>query len=205
MLHTNEEVARCLLCEQAPCGATVSRALRALRFDNLWTARELLSQLNDLEIEAAEQACIHYDRPIRIAELRKAILMPGEDKSAASESTASTDSLPSLELNFCDLVCENPFFLASSAVCTNYEMVARALEAGWAGVFYKTICKQDIREVSPRFDAVRKEGTPFVGFRNMEQLSENPYEEDFDILRRLKTNYPTKRIIASRKRQVAMP
>ena len=197
MLHTNEEVARCLLCEEAPCGATVSRALRALRFDNLWTARELLSQLNDLEIEAAEQACIHYDRPIRIAELRKAILMPGEDKSAASESTASTDSLPSLELNFCDLVCENPFFLASSAVCTNYEMVARALEAGWAGVFYKTICKQDIREVSPRFDAVRKEGTPFVGFRNMEQLSENPYEEDFDILHRLKTNYPTKRIIAS--------
>ena len=197
MLHTNEEVARCLLCEEAPCGATVARALRALRFDNLWTARELLSQLNDLEIEAAEQACIHYDRPIRIAELRKAILMPGEDKSAASESTASTDSLPSLELNFCDLVCENPFFLASSAVCTNYEMVARALEAGWAGVFYKTICKQDIREVSPRFDAVRKEGTPFVGFRNMEQLSENPYEEDFDILHRLKTNYPTKRIIAS--------
>lgn len=197
MLHTNEEVARCLLCEQAPCGATVARALRALRFDNLWTARELLSQLNDLEIEAAEQACIHYDRPIRIAELKKAILMPSEDKPAEPVSTASTDSLPSLELNFCDLVCENPFFLASSAVCTNYEMVARALEAGWAGVFYKTICKQDIREVSPRFDAVRKEGTPFVGFRNMEQLSENPYEEDFDILRRLKTNYPTKRIIAS--------
>ena len=76
-------------------------------------------------------------------------------------------------------------------------MVARALEAGWAGVFYKTITKADIREVSPRFDAVRKEGTPFVGFRNMEQLSENPYTEDFDILRRLKQNYPAKRIIAS--------
>ena len=105
--------------------------------------------------------------------------------------------MPSLELNFCDMVCENPFFLASSAVCTNYEMVARALEAGWAGVFYKTICKQDISEVSPRFDALRKEGTPFVGFRNMEQLSENPYTMDFDILHRLKVNYPTKRIIAS--------
>jgi dihydropyrimidine dehydrogenase (NAD+) subunit PreA len=76
-------------------------------------------------------------------------------------------------------------------------MVARALEAGWAGVFYKTITKGDIREVSPRFDAVRKEGTPFVGFRNMEQLSENPYTMDFEILHRLKANYPTKRIIAS--------
>ncbi|MBR6492796.1 MAG: NAD-dependent dihydropyrimidine dehydrogenase subunit PreA, partial [Paludibacteraceae bacterium] len=171
MIHTNEEAARCLLCENAPCGEKAARAIRALRFENLWTAREVFDQLNDAEIAAAEKACIHYDRPIRIAELKKSL--------SSSESGLSTlspkDGLPSLELNFCDLVCENPFFLASSAICTNYEMVARALEAGWAGVFYKTISKQDIREVSPRFDAVRKEGTPFVGFRNMEQLSENPY------------------------------
>ena len=188
MLHINEEAARCLLCENAPCGEKAARAIRALRFDNLWTARELFSKITDAEIEAAEKACIHYDRPISIAELKKAL-------PAAPE--APTAPLPSLELNFCDMVCENPFFLASSAVCTNYDMVARAFEAGWAGVFYKTICKQDIREVSPRFDAVRKEGTPFVGFRNMEQLSENPYQVDFEILRRLKTNYPGKRVIAS--------
>ena len=193
MLHINEEAARCLLCENAPCGAKASRAIRALRFDNLWTARELFDQLTEAELSAAEQACIHYDSPIRISELKKALT-----SNSASAPTSNSDSaLPSLELNFCDLVCENPFFLASSAVCTNYEMVARALEAGWAGVFYKTICKQDIREVSPRFDALRKEGTPFVGFRNMEQLSENPYTMDFDILHRLKVNYPTKRIIAS--------
>ena len=188
MIHTNEEVARCLLCADAPCGAKVARALRALRFDNLWTAAEVFDQINDAEIEAAEKACIHYDKPIRVAELKKAVL---------ENRPAEHDNLPSLELNFCDMVCENPFFLASSAVCTNYDMVARAFDAGWAGVFYKTICKQDIREVSPRFDAVRKEGTPFVGFRNMEQLSENPYEMDFDILHRLKVNYPTKRVIAS--------
>ena len=192
MIHINEEVARCLLCENAPCGEKAARALRALRFDNLWTARELFAELNDAEIEAAQAACIHYDRPIRIAELQKEVL-----STPNNQSIPSNQSLPSLELNFCDMVCENPFFLASSAVCTNYEMVARAFEAGWAGVFYKTISKQDIREVSPRFDAVRKEGTPFVGFRNMEQLSENPYTMDFDILHRLKVNYPTKRVIAS--------
>lgn len=189
MIHINEEVARCLLCADAPCGAQAARALRALRFDNQWTANELFSRLNDAEIEAAEKACIHYDRPIRIAELKKASLEAGP--------VADETDLPSLELNFCDLVCENPFFLASSAICTNYEMIARAFEAGWAGVFYKTICKQDIQEVSPRFDAVGKEGTPFIGFRNMEQLSENPYTMDFDILHRLKQNYPTKRVIAS--------
>lgn len=193
MIKINEEVSRCLLCADAPCGKKVARALRALRFENTWTAAELFDSLTDADVAKAEAACIHYDQPIRISELKKAVLK----KEAARSHEHDSEPLPSLELNFCDLVCENPFFLASSAVCTNYEMVARALEAGWAGVFYKTICKQDIREVSPRFDAVRKEGTPFVGFRNMEQLSENPYPVDFDILHRLKQNYPTKRIIAS--------
>lgn len=78
-------------------------------------------------------------------------------------------------------------------------MVARAFEAGWAGVFYKTICLDDIREVSPRFDAIHREGDhgDFSAFRNMEQLSENPAEVDFEILSRLKRNYPSKIVVAS--------
>ena len=194
MLHLNEETARCLLCHDAPCGQKVARAIRAARFDNLWTATRLFKQLTEAELESAEKACIHYDRPIRVSELAKICLQADNPDCL---QTGENEPLPSLEISFCDMVCENPFFLASSAICTNYDMVARALEAGWAGVFYKTITKAEIREVSPRFDAVRKEGTPFVGFRNMEQLSENPYTEDFDILRRLKQNYPSKRIIAS--------
>ncbi|MBQ2587309.1 MAG: tRNA-dihydrouridine synthase, partial [Bacteroidaceae bacterium] len=110
---------------------------------------------------------------------------------------AVKENKPSLAINFCGIPCENPFFLASSAVCTNYEMVARAFDAGWAGVFYKTICMEDIHEVSPRFDAVKNNGTSFAGFRNMEQLSENPVYVDFDILRRLKHDYPSKVVIAS--------
>ena len=193
MIHIHEEAARCLLCHDAPCGAKAARVIRATRFDNLWTAVELFNAMSDEELAHAETSCIHYDKPIRIAELAKAVSCQPSERSHLHQPS----ELPSLELNFCDMVCENPFFLASSAICTNYDMVARALEAGWAGVFYKTITKADIREVSPRFDAVRKESTPFVGFRNMEQLSENPYTMDFDILHRLKQNYPTKRIIAS--------
>jgi dihydropyrimidine dehydrogenase (NAD+) subunit PreA len=57
---------------------------------------------------------------------------------------------------------------------------------------------QDINEVSPRFDAVHCEGTgDFYGFRNMEQLSENPTRVDFDILKRLKHDYPSKIVVAS--------
>ena len=72
-MHINEEVARCLLCENAPCGQKVARAIRALRFDNLWTAGELFAQINDAEIEAAEKACIHYDKPIRVSELARMV------------------------------------------------------------------------------------------------------------------------------------
>ena len=131
--------------------------------------------------------CIHHDRPIRIAELARQL------------PEVESRELPSLGIDFCGIHCENPFFLASSAVCTGYEMVARAFEAGWAGVYYKTICLDDINEVSPRFDAVHREGGrgDFSAFRNMEQLSENPVDMDFDILRRLKQNYPTKVVVAS--------
>ena len=60
-------------------------------------------------------------------------------------------------------------------------------------------CLQEIKEVSPRFDALHNNGIhgDFYGFRNMEQLSENPVEMDFDILHRLKQHYPTKIVIAS--------
>lgn len=192
MLHINEEAKRCLLCEDAPCTKACTtgdpaRAIRAIRFDNARLASQWVVNCTDKDLEAAEKACIHYDRPIRIKELIQA----NKKVEPATEKAA-----PSLAIDFCGIHCESPFFLASSAICTNYDMVARAFDMGWAGVFYKTICKQDIREVSPRFDAV-KEGTSFAGFRNMEQLSENPHEVDFDILRRLKENYPSKIVIAS--------
>ncbi len=190
-MNIQEEAARCLLCQDAPCtkvceSGDPARAIRAIRFANEKNVWRWVADCTDADLEKAEQACIHYDRPIRIREMLRSV------KCASNPGT----SLPSLAIDFCGIHCENPFFLASSAVCTNYEMVARAFDMGWAGVFYKTICKQEIREVSPRFDAV-KQGTSFAGFRNMEQLSENPYEVDFDILRRLKQNYPSKVVVAS--------
>ncbi len=192
MMQLHEEAARCLLCADAPCSrhckhGDPARAIRAIRFGNEALAMHWVAGCSDEELEQAQAACIHYDRPVRIKEMIRSL--------DADTVPAGADG-PSLAIDFVGIHCENPFFLASSAVCTNYEMVARAFDAGWAGVFYKTICMQEIREVSPRFDAV-KEGTAFAGFRNMEQLSENPVEVDFDILKRLKQNYPTKVVVAS--------
>ena len=193
-IHVEEEASRCLLCVDAPCSQVCisgdhARAIRAIRFGNKSLAGQWLADCTDADLEKAEEACIHYDQPIRIRELAHAL---------EPVNSAVADKQPSLAIDFCGFRCENPFFLASSSICTNYEMVARALEEGWAGVYYKTICLQEIREVSPRFDALHIDGKgDFYGFRNMEQLSENPAEVDFDILRRLKERYPSKMIIAS--------
>jgi dihydropyrimidine dehydrogenase (NAD+) subunit PreA len=192
MINIYEEAARCLLCADAPCSKACkngdpARAIRAVRFSNAALAGQWTAGCTDAELEQAEAACIHPDSPVRIKELLR---------SADCGGTTVSGDLPSLAVTFCGIRCENPFFLASSAICTNYEMVARAFDMGWAGVFYKTICLQDIHEVSPRFDAVR-EGNSFSGFRNMEQLSENPVDMDFDILRRLKQTYPSKIVVAS--------
>ena len=193
-LNIYEEASRCLLCQDAPCTKACAtgdpaRAIRAIRFDNHKPALRWVKNCTDADLERAEQACIHPGGPVRIKEMVRSI---GPDDVADGP-------YPDLRIKFCGIPCENPFFLASSAVCTNYEMVARAFDAGWAGVFYKTICLQEIKEVSPRFDAKHSNGIhgDFYGFRNMEQLSENPVEMDFDILRRLKQDYPTKVVVAS--------
>ena len=192
-INIQEEVAHCLLCIDAPCSKAcgkgdVARALRAIRFDNAAIAKEWVKDCSEEDLQRAEQACIHYDRPVRISQVINQL-----------QEAEIPDLLPSLEIDFCGLHCENPFFLASSSICTGYDMVARAFEAGWAGVFYKTICLDDINEVSPRFDAIHREGSKgdFTSFRNMEQLSENPAEVDFEILSRLKKNYPNKIVVAS--------
>ena len=193
-VNVYEEANRCLLCQDAPCTKACktgdpARAIRAIRFDNHKPALRWVKDCSDGDLERAEQACIHYNWPIRIKEVVHSI----------SKDDVDDSNYPSLNITFCGIKCENPYFLASSAVCTNYDMVARAFDAGWAGVFYKTICLQEIKEVSPRFDAMHNNAThgDFYGFRNMEQLSENPVEMDFDILRRLKQNYPSKVVIAS--------
>ncbi|MBP5665968.1 MAG: NAD-dependent dihydropyrimidine dehydrogenase subunit PreA, partial [Clostridia bacterium] len=133
-----QEAARCLICENAPCTAACkagdpARAVRAVLFGNEAVAGRWFAPCSGEDLLAAEKACIHYDRPVRLRDLADALPEPVPE-----------EGLPSLETTFCGLRCENPFFLASSAICTNYEMGASALRAGWAGVYSKTICLEEI-------------------------------------------------------------
>lgn len=104
-----------------------------------------------------------------------------------------------LSVDFLGVHFQNPFCLSSSPVGNCYEMCAKAYETGWGGVVYKTLHTDgfEVDEVSPRFDELTKECTPFVGFKNMEQIAEHPLESDLAAIRRLKAEYPDGVLIAS--------
>lgn len=189
-MFISEESARCLLCADppcttaCPCGCDPARGVRAVRFENSAGAGEFFSDKCMNCSAPCESACIHYDYPIRIKQIANQLTKP--EKMAAN-----------LSVEFCGLRCENPFFLSSSVVASGYEMISRAFDMGWAGAVYKTIGFYKPEEVSPRFDAPRKEGTPFIGFRNMEQISDKSLEENLEIFRRLKRDYPNKILVSS--------
>lgn len=192
-----EETARCLLCHDAPCtaacpsGEDPARLIRAIRFENMkGAALRVQSYTYDKDVDSkCEAACVLEASPIKIAAIKHYI----------SENVKTIVSPPNVNLSieFCGVKCENPFFLSSSVVASNYEMCAKALEMGWAGVVFKTIGVLRPNEVSPRFDTIRKEGTPFIGFRNLEQIAEHPLEENLLWMKQLKTDFPNKILIAS--------
>ncbi len=104
-----------------------------------------------------------------------------------------------LSIDFLGVHFENPFCLSSSPVGNCYDMCKKAYEVGWGGVVFKTIGPKSyfIDEVSPRFDKLNKENTPFVGFKNMEQIAEHSLEENLRDVARLKKEFPNKVLIAS--------
>lgn len=102
-----------------------------------------------------------------------------------------------LSIDFLGVHCENPFFLSSSPVGSNYDMCAKALEMGWAGIYYKTVGVFIPNECSPRFDMTTKEGTPWIGFKNMEMISDKPLEINLEYIKRLKKDFPHKVMVVS--------
>ena len=198
VIRIKEEAGRCLLCHEPVCnagcphGIDIGRIVRALNFENRVGARRRLPVVHYCENCDAPcvQACRRgkLDVPVRIKELFC-------DLFALHVDVPKTEV--DLSVDFCGVHCENPFFLSSSVAGSNYDMVAKALSMGWGGVAFKTISLLDIREASPRFSALSKEGRSFVGFKNIEQLSDHTYEENLGFLRCLKRDFPGKVIIAS--------
>lgn len=192
-----EQVTRCLLCANGSCeiacpnNVKVSKIIRSLRFDNKEGAREYLGDTNPCLTctdRSCEKQCLRnrVDSTVKIADLISKL----EPQSKVREDV-------DISVDFCGVRCENPFFLSSSIVGSNYEMIAKAFDMGWAGVAFKTIGMFVPDEVSPRFDTLTKESNPFVGFKNIEQISDHTLKENLGYIRELKKKYPNKVILAS--------
>ena len=195
-----EESAGCLLCLDGPCtkactcGLPVERILQSVRFENYQGAGNLLPpdhSCASCESRSCMSGCRKgklykpVDIPAVIGALQKTIVQTPDPEDV------------DLSIEFLGVHCENPFFLSSSVVAGGYEMVAKAFELGWAGACWKTIGNFVPEEVSPRFDSLEKDNNPFIGFKNIEQISDHPLKENLDAIKRLKKEYPAKIIIVS--------
>ena len=193
------DMLRCVLCQDAPCSSACgaldcAALLRSIWFDNEKGAAGRLPALNPCADCPApcEAACLRaHEVPIRALMTRL-----HEDVRLSLEIPAPQDE-SRLRTELCRIPLENPFLLSSSVVGSSYDMCARAFEAGWAGVAFKTICSFEIHEASPRFSAISGPSGSIIGFKNIEQLSDHSVAENMAIFRRLKAEYPTKFILAS--------
>lgn len=161
--------------------------LRSVWFDDEKGAKLQLTHDCSSCSAPCEKACIKNVPVKRVMEKVKGVQVP--------EMDLSDEKL--LESDICGIKIENPFLLSSSVVGSTYDMCARAFDAGWAGVAFKTLSLMDIHEASPRSSAIKGDTGSIVGFKNIEQLSDHSLEENLDIFRRLKENYPSKFLLAS--------
>lgn len=200
-----EECGSCYLCENGPCasgcdkGMPVDRIIRSVYFDNIEGACKLVPDILPCE-SCDSKSCIgeclkgKVTSSVKIPEVLEALRHIKQEKT---DLESKIDHEPDISMEFCGIHCENPFFLSSSIVGSNYEMIAKAFDLGWGGVVYKTITSFTHKEVSPRFATTSGRARGFEGFKNLEESSEHSLEENIEIMRRLKREYPNKIVIAS--------
>ena len=193
------DMIHCTLCGNAPCDAACDKLDPAGLLRSIWLRNEqgAVSRLppDNPCIECAapcERACV---RPGQVP-IRHLVNRLYQEVKPEVETAVPPDE-SRLRCELCGKPLQNPFLLSSSVVASTYDMCARAFEAGWAGISFKTICSLDIHEASPRYSAITGAADTIVGFKNIEQLSAHTVAEDMEIFRRLKANYPSKFILAS--------
>ena len=187
-----KDMVDCVLCLDPPCSKACpcmdpGSILRSVWFDNEKAAK--------LQMREDCSSCHAFCATDCMTRVPIKTVMDQVKRVTVSDVDISDEKL--LESDICGIKIENPFLLSSSVVGSTYEMCARAFDEGWAGVAFKTLSLMDIHEASPRFSAIKGDTGSIIGFKNIEQLSDHTLEENLDIFRRLKENYPNKFLLAS--------
>ena len=193
------DMLKCALCLDAPCDAACGKIAPAGLLRGIWFDNDKAAALR----LPPENPCAGCDAPCEAACVRpgqvpvRTLVSRLYDEALPEAEVAMPEDEERLRTALCGIPLENPFLLSSSVVASTYDMCARAFEAGWAGVAFKTICSLDIHEASPRFSAITGADGSVIGFKNVEQLSDHSVAENMEIFRRLKQAYPNKFILAS--------
>ncbi|MHB8917169.1 MAG: NAD-dependent dihydropyrimidine dehydrogenase subunit PreA [Desulfocucumaceae bacterium] len=106
---------------------------------------------------------------------------------------------PDLSVEFCGLRFPNFMVLASAPPTGSGPMIRRAFEKGWGGAVTKTI-KTDtipIKDVSPRFAALKDGSGEVYGFENFELVTPRPLGYWTGEIAATKAQFPDRILIAS--------
>lgn len=97
----------------------------------------------------------------------------------------------------------NPFWLASAPPTDKYYNVARAFEAGWGGVVWKTLGEDPpVVNVSSRYGVHQDANRGVIGINNIELISDRPLDTNLQEIERCRKEWPDRIIIGSMMAQI---
>lgn len=104
-----------------------------------------------------------------------------------------------LDIQFCGVNFVNPFTVSASPSSDSREKVARALDAGWGGIVFKTTALKEHSPVlaEPNMWGIPYGGKPQYGLYNIDLISERTIEEIQEEIAYFKGKYPDRILIGS--------
>jgi dihydropyrimidine dehydrogenase (NAD+) subunit PreA len=105
-----------------------------------------------------------------------------------------------LRTTFAGIASPNPFWLASAPPTDKEYNVARAFEAGWGGVVWKTLGEAGppiVNVNGPRYAALYAQDRRLIGFNNIELITDRPLETNLEEIARVKRNWPDRAVVVS--------
>ena len=112
----------------------------------------------------------------------------GQSRLPAQTPYWESATVPGVDLatDLAGIRSPNPFWLASCPITNTGEMVARAFDAGWGGVVWKTLGEDGPPVVNvngPRYGALLTPDRRLLGFNNIELITDRPLQTNLDEIR----------------------
>jgi len=103
-----------------------------------------------------------------------------------------------LRCTFAGIASPNPFWLASAPPTDKAYNVARAFNAGWGGVVWKTLGEDPpIVNTASRYGGVSFNGARMAGFSNIELITDRALQVNLDEIKAIKRDWPDRAVVVS--------